>query len=233
VTEKTIGIMGGMGPEAGADLFLKIVAATPAKRDQDHLHVIMDSNPKAPSRVAALLEGGEDPTPVLQATARNLERAGADFLVIACNTAHFFHDRIAQAVRIPLLHIADETVAEIFRRYPRVQTVGILGSDATVRLRLYHDRLEAKGLKAISPSNADQEIVQRAIDSVKAGDKGEIVRANVRMVAERLAEQGAELLLTGCTELPLVLRDGDVSVPVLDPTEVLAQAAVRLARADS
>ncbi len=230
MADKTIGIMGGMGPEAGADLFLKILAATPATMDQEHLHVILDSNAKTPSRVAALLEGGEDPTPMLQGSARRLEQAGADLLVIACNTAHFFHSRVVEAVDIPVLHIADETVETVLRRYPGVKSVGVLGSDATVELGLYHGKLEARGLKGISPSVEDQWIVQTAIDSVKAGDKGSTVRERMREVAERMAAQGAELLLTACTELPLLLQDGDVSVPVLDPTQALAEAAVRLAR---
>ncbi len=227
--EKTIGILGGMGPEATVDLFAKIVAATPARIDQEHLRIVIDNNPKIPDRTAAALHGGEDPTRLLQTTASNLERAGADFLVMPCNSAHLFFDSIVQAVRIPVLHIADETVAEVARRYPKVRTVGVLAAHGTVQLRLYHDRLEAAGLKAISPDPGDQEIVQAAIFSVKAGDKGPVVCERIRGVAERLAAQGAELLLTACTELPLILRDGEVSVPVQDPTEVLAAAAVRFA----
>ncbi len=230
MAEKVIGILGGMGPEATIDLFQKIVAATPAKIDQEHLRVLIDNNPKIPDRTAALLHDGEDPTPMLQATARNLEQAGADFLIMPCNTAHLFYDRVAEAVQIPVLHIADEAVAETQRRYPEVKTVGILAANGTARLRLYHTRFEAKGITALSPSEDDQEIVHAAIFSVKAGDKGPTVRERIRVVAERMAGQGAQLLLTACTELPLILQDGDVSVPVLDPTLALAHAAVRLAR---
>ena len=230
MAEKVIGILGGMGPEATIDLFQKIVAATPARTDQEHLRVIIDNNPKIPDRTAALLHGGEDPTPLLQATARNLERAGADFLIMPCNSAHLFFDKVVEAVRIPVLHIADEAVAESLRRYPGIERVGILAATGTARLGLYHKRFEAKGIRALSPSDADQEIVHAAIFSVKAGDKGPAVRERIRGVAERMAGQGAQLLLTACTELPLILQDGDVSVPVLDPTLALARAAVRRAR---
>ncbi len=230
MAEKTIGIMGGMGPEAGADLFLKILAATPAKCDQEHLHVILDSNAKTPERVAALLSGGEDPTPMLQGSARRLEQAGANLLVVACNTAHYFHPRIVDAVKIPVLHIAEETVAAALRRYPNLKAVGVLGSDATVSLGLYRDRLQAKGLRAVEPSKEDQGMVMLVINAVKAGNKGPEVRAKIREVAERMAVQGAELLLTACTELPMVLQDGEASVPVLDPTQALAEATVRRAR---
>ncbi len=228
--EKVVGIMGGMGPEATVDLFRKILAATPAKMDQEHLHIIIDCNSKIPSRPKALLEDGPDPTPLLQSTARNLERAGADFLVVACNTAHLFYNRIVEAVRIPVLHIVDEAISEARRRYPRLQSVGVLAGQGAIRLRLYQDRLEARGIKAHVPSDEDQEVVVSVIYSVKAGDKGPVVRQKIREVAERLARAGAEAVFTGCTELPLVLEDGDVSVRVLDPTQVLAEAAVRFAR---
>lgn len=230
MAEKIVGILGGMGPEATVDLFQKIVAATPAGTDQDHLRIIIDNNPKIPSRQAALLEGGEDPTPMLVSTARNLRKAGADFLVMPCNTAHLFFQPIVEAVDIPVLHIADETVAEALRRFPILKAVGILASTATVRLRLYHDRFEAKGIEALAPSEDEQERVQAAIFSVKAGDKGPAVREAVREVGESLVARGAQLLVTACTELPLLLQDGDASVPVLDPTLCLALAAVRLAR---
>jgi aspartate racemase len=228
--EKIVGILGGMGPEATVDLFRKIVAATPAKADQEHLHIIIDCNSKIPSRPAALLEGGPDPTPLLQSTARNLERAGADFLVVACNTAHLFYDRIVEAVRIPVLHIVDEAISEAQRRYPGLQSAAVLAGRGAIRLRLYQDKLEAKGIRSIVPPDEDQEIVVSVIYGVKAGDKGPAVRAKIREVAERLARAGAQVVFTGCTELPLVLEDGDVSVPVLDPTQVLAEAAVRFAR---
>lgn len=230
MAEKVIGILGGMGPEATIDLFRKIVEATPARSDQEHLRIIIDNNPKIPDRTAALLQGGENPTALLQATARNLEQAGADFLVMPCNSAHLFYDRILETVKIPALNIADEAVAETLRSYPEIGTVGILAATGTARLGLYHKRFEARGIRALSPSDADQEVVQSAIFSVKAGDKGPAVRERVRGVAERLAGQGAQLLLTACTELPLILQDGDVGVPVLDPTLALARAAVRFAR---
>ncbi|MGE5620653.1 MAG: aspartate/glutamate racemase family protein [Sphingomonadaceae bacterium] len=230
MAEKVIGILGGMGPEATIDLFRKIVESTAARTDQEHLRIIVDNNPKIPDRTAALLHGGEDPTPLLQATARNLERAGADFIVMPCNTAHLYYDEVVEAVRIPVLHIAVETVGEVLRQYPLARTVGVLGSSGTVKLRLYHDLLEERGLRAISSPEDDQRIQDAVIHSVKAGDKGQAVHERIRTVAERLAERGAQLLLTACTELPLVLQDGDVSVPVLDPTLALARAAVRFAR---
>ncbi|HET6780529.1 MAG TPA: amino acid racemase, partial [bacterium] len=109
--EKVIGVLGGLGPWATLDLFEKILTLTPAAKDQDHLRLIIDNNPKIPDRSPAILGTGEDPTPALVETARNLERAGADFIVIPCNTAHFFYDAVRRAVSIPVLHIMDEVAA--------------------------------------------------------------------------------------------------------------------------
>ncbi|GAH53208.1 unnamed protein product, partial [marine sediment metagenome] len=107
--EKIIGILGGMGPEATVDLFHKIIKFTPAKKDQDHFRIIIDNNPKIPDRTAAILGKGEDPLPALQETARNLEKAGVDFIIIPCNTAHYFLPQIQKSVNIPVLNMIEET----------------------------------------------------------------------------------------------------------------------------
>jgi aspartate racemase len=198
--EKVVGIMGGMGPEATADLFRKILAATPAKTDQEHLHILIDCNSKIPSRPAALLEGGPDPTPLLQSTARNLERAGADVLVVACNTAHLFYDRITEAVRIPVLHIVDEAIGEAQRRYPGLQSVGVLAGRGAIRLRLYQDRMEAKGIKAIVPSEEDQEIVVSVIYSVKP--RQGCVRAGEIRRGRAPGRVGAQIVFTDAPNYP-------------------------------
>src|SRR5438132_7490497 len=111
MADKVIGVLGGMGPWATLDLFEKILRLTPAQVDQDHFRLVIDNNPKIPDRSPAILGEGEDPTPGLIATAQNLQQAGADFLVIPCNTAHFFYDRIVTAVSIPVLLIIDEFAA--------------------------------------------------------------------------------------------------------------------------
>ncbi len=228
---KTIGILGGMGPEATADLFRKIIRATPAKTDQEHLRVIIDSNPQIPDRTAAILAGGADPVPALQMTARNLERAGAGLIVVPCNTAHYFYPQIAAAVQIPVLHMIRETVAAILRLPVTVQTVGLLATTGTIRTALYHRELAAGGLSVLTPAEADQTLVMEAIygpDGIKAGGMA-LPGETLRQAAATLIGAGAEAIICGCTEIPLVLQDGDLAVPVLDPTWVLAAAAVRAA----
>ena len=221
---KIIGILGGMGPEATADLFLKVIKSTPAKKDQDHLRIIVDNNPQIPDRTAAILHGGEDPTPMLVETARNLERAGASFLIIPCNTAHYFHGPIQKAVSIPVLHMMSATADEIKAR--GIKKAGLLASDGTVQSGLYHKALVQRGIEVIVPSPKTQEQVMAAIYGVKSGEFTRSARA-AGEAAEELIEAGAGGVIAGCTEIPLILKDGDVSMPVIDATLALARAAVR------
>jgi aspartate racemase len=219
---RTVGVLGGMGPRATVDFFQKLIDRTPAARDQDHLRVIVDSNPKIPDRSRCILEGGEDPTPALVATAQNLERAGADFLVIPCNTAHYFLDRIRSAVRVPVLDIT-EAVARPAREF---STVGLLATCATVVAGLYQRTLGRYGCRVLVPSPPRQEQVDRAIYAVKAGDLGPQAREWVREAAQELVASGAQALVLGCTEVPLVVDPAEWAVPVLDSTALLAELAV-------
>lgn len=119
---RVVGVIGGMGPAATLDFYAKLIAATPATREQDHLRVLIDSNPGVPDRNLALAGGAPSPEaapgPVLADMARGLERAGADLLVMACNTAHAFEADIRRAVAIPFVSIITETAdAEIGRAH--------------------------------------------------------------------------------------------------------------------
>ncbi|HHX27787.1 MAG TPA: amino acid racemase [Firmicutes bacterium] len=222
---KTIGILGGMGPEATADLFLKIIKATPAEKDQEHLRVVIDSNPAIPDRTAFILGKGEDPTPVMVKTAKNVESLGADLIAIPCNTAHYFHDAIQGAVKVPVLHIMRE-VARLLKGH--VERVGILASTGTLKTELYERALGESGISVIVPRGDDQDEVMDAIYSVKGGNLERGREIALRQGA-RLVEAGAQAVIAGCTEIPLVLSDGDLETPVVDATKVLAEACVRLA----
>lgn len=227
--EKVIGVLGGLGPWATLDLFEKILTLTPAAKDQDHLRLIIDNNPKIPDRSPAILGTGEDPTPALVETARNLERAGADFIVIPCNTAHFFYDAVRRAVSIPVLHIMDEVAASAGDAVPGLRQVGVLATAATVQSRLYHDAFERVGVAVVGPDERGQDVVNRAIYGVKAGRMGPEVTRELAAVATALISSGAQAIVLGCTELPFVLREQDVRVPLLDSNLILASAAVRAA----
>lgn len=232
---KTIGILGGMGPEATADLFLKIIRSTPARTDQDHIRVVIDSNPAIPDRTAAILGSGPDPVPLLTRTARLLEQWGVDLIVIPCNTAHYFYDEVQASVRVPVLHIMKETAAHLRERYPALRDVGLLATTGTVRTGLYQRFLAEHALNTLLPDDEGQQVVMDCIygeQGVKAGHTGPEVTARLAGVAASLIARGAGAVIAGCTELPLVLREGDLPVPVIDPTRILAEAAVRAALAE-
>lgn len=230
--EKIIGVLGGLGPWATVDLFEKILRLTPAARDQEHVRIIIDNNPKIPDRSPAIIGQGPDPTPALIETAQNLERAGVDFIVIPCNTAHFFFDAVARSVKIPVLHIMNEVAAAAREQIPGLRTVGVLATAATIRARLYHDAFERDGIAVLGPDARGQEAVNRAIYGVKAGLMGPEVTTELVGVASLLTSGGAQAIVLGCTELPFVLRPQDLSVPLLDSNLILARAAVRMATAD-
>lgn len=220
-----IGIIGGMGPEATADLFLKIIKSTPSKRDQDHIHVVVDSDPEIPDRTAFILGKGDDPRPRLLAAARNVEKMGATVMAMPCNTAHYFYDDIQSAVKVPVLHIMKEVAAVL---KGKVRKVGVLMSTGTLKAGLYDKYLREVGIETLSPKGDDQEEVMEAIYSVKAGDLLRGRELALRQ-GEKLVAEGAEAVIAGCTEIPLVLKDGDLPVPVLDATKVLAEKCVKIA----
>ncbi len=225
--EKVVGVLGGMGPLATADFYAKLVGLTPARTDQDHLRVLIDSNPKIPDRTAGLQGRGPDPTPALAATARALERAGAGVIAIPCNSAHAFLSAIRKVVRVPVLDIMEEVAAAAAALTPRPRTVGLLATPGTARARLYHRALAARGITVLDPTATEEARVLDAIKAVKAGDLGMAIRARVRQVAAALVQRGADAIVLGCTELPLVMGPEDAPVPVLDGTEILAAAVVR------
>ncbi len=225
--ERVLGVLGGMGPLATADFYAKLVRLTPARTDQDHLRVIIDSNPKIPDRTAGLEGRGPDPTPALTATARALERAGVDLIAIPCNSAHAYLEPIRRAVRVRVLDIMEEVARAAAALTPRPRAVGLLATPGTLRARLYHRALAREGIAVIAPSGDEEASVERAIQAVKAGDLGDVVRARAREAAAVLVRRGADAIVLGCTELPLVLGPDDAPVPVLDGTEILAAAALR------
>lgn len=229
--EKIIGVSGGMGPEATLDLFQKIIKHTNASKDQDHLRIIIDNNPKIPDRTPAVLGTGESILPSMVETARNLERVGADFIVIPCVTAHYFFDDLRKKVDIPIISIVDELENEIETRLPHIRKVGLISTTGTIKGKVFHIKLEETGREVLVPSDKDQrELVMEAIygkAGIKAGYTNLENKKRVVKVAETLIERGAQGIIAGCTEIPLVLREEDISVSLFDTLLILAKAAIR------
>ncbi len=227
---KTIGVLGGMGPEAGAAFFERIVRETDAGRDQDHPPVILYSLPQVPDRTEAILHGGQDPVPALRRGLAALRRAGADFAVMACISAHYFQPRLVPRSPLPLISLIDETVAAIIKMKPVPRSIGLLATDGTVRSGIFARAFEAAGIAVLTPSSRDQARLTTAIygqKGIKAGFPRGPAREAVLEVARGLVHRGAGAILAGCTEIPLVLGPTDLPVPLVDPMIAGARAAVR------
>jgi len=224
--ERTIGILGGMGPLATAELFRRIVEKTPAKRDQDHPKIIVYNNPKIPDRTAFILGNGPDPRPELIASARKLEKWGADFIIMPCNTAHFFAETIQRAIGIPLVSMIEETAKTV--KEIGLKKVGLLATDGTIKGLVYHRALLRHGVQIAVPNKKDQAQVMRGIyGGIKAGNM-ELGRKLLLDVARRL-ERRSEGIIAGCTEVSVALKPEDLNVPLIDPMDVIAERAVKLA----
>jgi aspartate racemase len=213
-----------MGPDATVDFMAKVIAATPAETDQDHARLLVDQNPAVPSRQAALLDGGEDPGPAMAAMAVGLQQAGADFLVLPCNTAFAFAPAIRGAVEIPLVSIVDVTV-DACHGYARV---GVLATAGCLQANLYQDALTAAGIAAVLPDQDEIAEIQRLVFRVKNGDQGDEVVQGMQRSANALVSRGAEAIVAACTEIPLVLSQDMLDVPLISSTDVLARVTAAI-----
>ena len=225
---KTLGVLGGMGPLATVDFLRKLVEETPAARDEDHIPVVVYSVPQIPMRPAAILDGGESPLPAMLEGIRTLRQAGAIAIAIPCNTAHYWYDDMMREGGLPILHITDAALAELERRCARGAAVGLIGTQGTLAANFYQERLAAHGYRSVVNGDSDRErLISAAIDHVKANELDAAAPLLENAVA-KLAQAGAQCVILGCTETPLVLDRLSSSARALciDATRALAKACV-------
>lgn len=226
---KTIGIIGGMGPAATIDLYKKMVDQTPAEKDQDHIHVIIDSYPQIEDRTGYILHGGKNPAPRLVESAMRLEAAGADALIMPCNTAHYFAKDIESAVNIPLIHIVRCSAEAIKNNYPETKKIGLIATTGTIKAGVYGNILKEYGFETINlPEAVENNIMDCIYKGVKAGKTEEYSKLFQQCVDE-ITDLGADLLIEGCTEIPLLMPYVKTKLPAIDATYELARAAVKFA----
>jgi aspartate racemase len=227
VAPRVVGILGGMGPAATVDLMARLVRVVDAADDADHVPLIVDSNTQVPSRIAALIDGtGADPAPVLVAMAERLQAAGAEALAMACNTAHHYADQIDLAVQIPFLDMVRLSAAKAAELTDG--KVGILGSPALRKTRLFDGPLTANGRLAAYP--ADEDALLAAIRAIKVGGASDMVRKALRRASADLVDQGAVVQLIACTEFSLIAEAVDPRAIVIDTMDVLVDAIVRFSK---
>jgi aspartate racemase len=228
----TIGVLGGMGPAATLDFMEKALKAGAGEREQDNVRLIVDCNPGVLDRNAALAGDGPSPGPGLAAMARGLAAAGADFLVMACNAAHAWQGDIEAATSLTFVSIVEEACRWLAANGPPGRRIGLMAADACLNSGLYQNALAAAGLRALTPTPAVLARFMQALYAFKAGDLGPEPRAAMRWCAQALVEDGAQVILAACTEVPLLIAAGDVAVPLVDATGILAQRAVDYARGE-
>ena len=223
-----IGILGGMGPMATVDVFQKIVAHTPADCDQEHIRVIIDNNPKIPSRIDAIINGTESPLQELINSARLLEMCGVDFIIIPCNTAHYWFDELQEVTSVEIVHMIDNAVAHIKSCDPEFSgKILLLATAATVQTGLYENAFTRQGITLVTPDAEGQQLVSNVINEIKAGHIADNpYREQLTELLNHYASQGIKACIGGCTELPLIFPYVTADMIKYDPTDLLARQAV-------
>ncbi len=225
---KTIGILGGMGPEATGHMFNLIVGMTNAETDQEHIPMVIVNNPHTPDRTAHLLNDGPSPLPILIDGARKLENADVDFIIMPCHTAHFFFREISEAISTPLLHLQRETLRFIEETLPGLKRLGLIATTGTIETGLFQKIFSEKDLEIITPEPLYQEKVMTAIYDIKkvtADNRQEPLKL-LREVTTHLHSEGAEAIIAGCTEISMVLDKEPMNLPFADPLKIIARVSI-------
>ncbi|WP_321782262.1 aspartate/glutamate racemase family protein [Paraburkholderia sp. J94] len=234
-----VGVVGGIGPAATVDFLQKIVRNTPAARDQDHIKMLVEQNPQIPDRTENLIGDGADPTLSLYAACKRLEEGGAGVIAMPCNTAHAFVERIQPHLGVPIVNMLTETACYLRAALPALRDVGVLATSGTIESGVYRKALESQGLREVAPGAALQARVMAAIygkQGVKAGFTTGPCLDDICAALDGLIAEGVEVVILGCTELPLLLSCATYEsaaggrVTLIDPTDVLAKRCVEFAK---
>ncbi len=226
---KVAGVLGGMGPEATVDFFKGVIYKTDAGCDQDHIPLLIFNNPKIPDRTEAVKTGNTDRIiSYLRESAVVLEKGGADFIVIPCNTAHTFIKEIRDAVDINVFSMIDETVSFALEKYPGIDEICLMGTSGTMQSRLYQDAFENKSIKCYLPNDEVQEkFVMGGIYAIKAGKDLSFAENLLLKALEHLSKTGCSKVVLGCTEIPIVLKRPRINnFDIINPTSILAKVTI-------
>ncbi len=227
--EKIIGIL-GLAPYATVDFYKKILDATPAKKDWEHIRILIDNNPKIPSRGRALDLGETDPSPFMRDAIVELHNNGADFIIIPCNTAHIFYDSTIKGLEnVEVLNMIEETSKYVLSQNKNLKAIGVMASSNSTKYRLYDKYFDNYDIKVLYLPD-DQIRISELIEIVKLGDTSGKIKNEFKDITTKLINLGAEGIIIGCTELSLLIRNGDITIPVYDSNEILAEVAVRKAK---
>lgn len=231
---KTLGILGGMGPEATSLFFQRIITMTDAEKDQDHLKMIIYNDPEIPDRTEAIMKNGENPVSIALRGIGLLEKMEVDFIAIPCVTMHFFFNEIEMHTKIPILNIIEETALYIKTQYPDSRKIGILATEGTYHCRIFEKVYSENDLETIVPDEKGKSDLMESIygnKGVKAGFNKDYCKGLIMHVSDNLLKKGADVIVGGCTEIPIAVGQEDFKVPFVDSLSVLAMASIKKAGA--
>lgn len=222
--QKTLGVIGGLGPIATAHFLELVINMTDANSDQEHLDMIIYNTPSIPDRTDYILDNTKpNPLPRMLSVGQALAAQGVDSIAIPCMTAHYFFPQLEAGIAAPITNSVAETAKHL--KEHGIEKVGIMATDGTVRSGIFHRELEKQGLCPIIPDEKSQKDVMHLIfRNVKSGTPAEMDR--FFSAADVLRHQGAQAIILGCTELSLIKRDYRIGAGFLDAMEVLAQRSV-------
>ncbi|GLO60733.1 aspartate racemase [Vibrio sp. MACH09] len=222
---KKLGVLGGMGPMATVDFVRRVVEKSPASSDQEHMAMIISNNPVTPDRTDCILNNGEDPLNTMLNNLMSLKESGATKVVIPCNTAHYWLDKLDNS-NVSFISIIETVLNEARRR--EMTRIGVMATDATIKTGIYADAIAANAMEAMIPTDSEQKRVMEGIYAVKAGNiaKGKML---MEPVFDRLIARGAQGVILGCTEIPLAFDDMEEYKKAisLDSLDLLADQCVK------
>lgn len=224
---KMVGILGGMGPETTASFFYKIIAKTPASKDQEHIPIVMFNNPKIPDRTGSFLKGRNSVLISLIDGIKFLIDSKVDLIAIPCVSSHLYYQKLIKGVSIPILNAVEETASYVTKNIPAIKKVGVLATTLSIKKNLFTNVFNRSNIDTIVPrKEIQQNFVMPAIYSIKAGEKKRAAEMMDKAIWE-LVEGGSQAIVAGCTDISLILKSDSSSVPVIDTLDCLADAVVR------
>ncbi len=225
---KTVGIIGGMGPETTAKFYMDVIFKSYQKNKKQRPPILIWNVPlkyKIEEELIKKAKGGEKYLPYLIEAAKNLESGGADFIVIPCNTVHVFIEEIRKEVGIPILSILEET--ERFLRKKKFKKTGLLATTLSLKQKLYDKLLEAAGIELVEPDEADQRRLGELISRLVTTKYAEKEKAKLLKIIWNLGKKDVDTILLACTDLQLIIKPKEMPIPVYDTMDLLVDAAVR------
>lgn len=225
---KVLGILGGMGPLATIKLFEKLVSMTDAKNDQENIHIIIDNNTKIPDRTSFLLDSNKaNPLLPLIESARRLEEAGADIIVMPCNTAHYYHSDIEASINVKFLNMIEETAIWIKKNHGDLKKIGLLATDGTIKAGIYDEIFSKYAIDIINPSKEKQRYIYELIYNIKENKEQESLEGFYSAMDE-IEKKGASLFIAGCTEVSVALDTLKIEGDFIDPIKIISERAIDL-----